>query len=52
MKPYYETENGKLYKGNCFDIIPRLDLKVDLVLTDTPYGVGFEYDEYDDTLEN
>ena len=36
MKPYYETELGKLYHGNCFEIVPHLE-PVDLVLTDPPY---------------
>jgi site-specific DNA-methyltransferase (adenine-specific) len=37
MKPYYETENGKLYHGDCLEIMPLLE-PVDLVLTDPPYG--------------
>lgn len=41
-KPYYENENGKLYHGNCLDIMPLLD-PVDLVLTDPPYGIGESY---------
>jgi DNA modification methylase len=39
MKPYYETELGKLYHGDCLEIMPELE-PVDLVLTDPPYGVG------------
>ena len=36
MKPYYETELGKLYHGDCLEIMPQLE-PVDLVLTDPPY---------------
>lgn len=36
MKPYFETELGKLYYGDCLEIMPELD-SVDLVLTDPPY---------------
>ncbi len=37
-----------LYHGDCLEIIPTLD-KVDAVVTDPPYGIGFKYDgEYDD----
>jgi len=36
MKVYYETELGKLYHGDCLEIIPHLE-PVDLVLTDPPY---------------
>jgi len=39
MKPYYETKLGKLYHGDCLEIMPELE-PVDLVLTDPPYGVG------------
>lgn len=39
MKPYYETENGKLYHGDCLEIMPQLE-SVDLVLTDPNYGIG------------
>lgn len=39
MKPYYETALGKLYHGNCLDVMKELETKsVDLVLTDPPYG--------------
>ena len=38
MKPYYETELGKLYHGCCVEIMPELE-HVDLVLTDPPYGI-------------
>lgn len=33
LKPYYETELGKLYHGDCLDIIPGLEL-IDTVITD------------------
>lgn len=39
IKPYYKTENGKLYHGDCLEILPELE-QVDLVLTDPPYGIG------------
>jgi len=35
-KPYYETPLGKLYHGDCLEIMPQLE-PVDLVLTDPPY---------------
>lgn len=40
MKPYYEEPGITIYHGDCRDILPSLP-KVDLVLTDPPYGVGF-----------
>lgn len=41
--------NATLYLGDCRDILPTLP-KVDLVLTDPPYGIGFNYEgEYKDS---
>jgi len=39
MKPYYETKLGKLYHGDCLEIMQELE-PVDLVLTDPPYIIG------------
>lgn len=39
--------NATLYHGDCFDILPTLQ-RVDAVITDPPYGIGFEYRSYDD----
>ena len=39
IKPYFETKLGKLYHGDCLEIMPELE-PVDLVLTDPPYGIG------------
>ena len=43
MKPYYETELGKLYHGDCLEIMPQLG-PVDLVLTDPPYNSSYGTD--------
>jgi site-specific DNA-methyltransferase (adenine-specific) len=40
MKPYYEELGITIYHGDCRDILPQLP-KVDLVLTDPPYGIDF-----------
>lgn len=39
MKPYYQDDAVTIYHGDCRDILPSLP-KVDLVLTDPPYGVN------------
>ena len=39
MKPYYEHAGITIYHGDCREILPHLP-KVDLVLTDPPYGIG------------
>ena len=42
MKPYYEDKWVKIYHGDCREILPQLDVKVDLVLTDPPYGISLD----------
>jgi site-specific DNA-methyltransferase (adenine-specific) len=39
MKPYYEESGIVIYHGDCREALPTLP-KVDLVLTDPPYGLG------------
>ena len=47
MKPYYKTKLGKLYHGDCLEIMPQFE-KVDLILTDPPYGVRRD-EKWDDS---
>jgi site-specific DNA-methyltransferase (adenine-specific) len=42
-----------IYNEDCLEGLKSLpDNSVDLVLTDPPYGIGYEYNQYEDTLEN
>jgi len=42
-----------IVNGDCRDLMKTIgDKKVDLILTDPPYGIGLEYDIYEDTIEN
>lgn len=44
MKPYYDDGKGiVIYHGDCRGILPSLP-KVDLVLTDPPYGTGLVHE--------
>ncbi len=43
MTPYYETDLGKLYHGDCLEIMPLLE-PVDLVLADPQYGINHPTD--------
>jgi DNA modification methylase len=44
-KPYYQDDYCTIYHGDCRDILPLLP-KVDLVLTDPPYGIDMNTDYY------
>lgn len=39
VTPYYEEVGITIYHANCLDVLPTLP-KVDLVLTDPPYGIN------------
>ena len=43
LKPYYERNGITIYHGDCREILPNLP-KVDLVLTDPPYGINTRSD--------
>jgi site-specific DNA-methyltransferase (adenine-specific) len=41
VRLYYETKQGRLYQGDCLEVMQKLaddGVKVDMVLTDPPYG--------------
>lgn len=40
MKPYFQDKWVTIYHGDCREILPQLDVKADLVLTDPPYGLN------------
>lgn len=43
---------SKLYLGDCTEILPTIGRVGDVIITDPPYGVDYEYDEHEDTAEN
>ena len=43
MKPYYSDKWVTIYHGDCREVLPQLDVKVGLVLTDPPYAKDFDY---------
>ena len=44
VKPYYKHAGITIYHGNCSEILPEIG-KVDCLITDPPYGIGFKYKE-------
>jgi DNA modification methylase len=42
-----------LYLGDCLEVMKEIpDKSVDAVITDPPYGLGFEYNTFEDTQDN
>ena len=39
IKPYYDQDGVTIYNADCREVLPQLE-KVDLVLTDPPYGIA------------
>ena len=50
MKPYFSKDGQTIYHGDCRDILPQLP-KVDLVLTDPPYAIDYNYASYEDSSD-
>jgi DNA modification methylase len=44
VKWYYSDKWVAIAHGDCREILPQLDVKVDLVLTDPPYGLNQQWD--------
>ena len=43
---YYKNDLITLYKGDCIEIMPQLNIKIDACITDPPYGTIFaKWDE-------
>ncbi len=54
MTPDWQTPDAsiRLYCADCLEVLPQLEAgSVDAVVTDPPYGVGFEYASHDDSAE-
>ncbi len=42
--------NATLYRADCFRLLPKLH-HIDAVVTDPPFGIGYQYRSYDDAPE-
>ena len=40
MKPYFKTRHIEIYHGDCFEVIPELNMDFDMIITDPPYSSG------------
>ena len=49
ISPFYSTKIGKLYKGDCLEVMDYLienNYKFDAIITDPPYAfTGFSWDQ-------
>lgn len=53
IEPYYQYKGIEIYNADCLEVMKQFpDKSFDLVLTDPPYGVNWEYDIWQDTEEN
>ena len=44
-------ETNKIINGDCIEVMKSFAEKsIDLIVTSPPYGVGIEYDSFDDDL--
>lgn len=47
MTPYYDDDTVKLYLGDCREVMPALDLRPAVIITDPPYGeTSLEWDRW------
>jgi len=42
VKPYYADDSVTIYHGDCRDVLPEVMLRAEMVVSDPPYGVGYE----------
>lgn len=51
MKPYYQHHDIQIYHGNSHELVPQLNVDIQLVLTDPPYGIQLntDYRSYSDS---
>jgi len=48
LKPFYENDIGKIYQGDCLEVMRELPSEsIDLLLTDPPYGYSFLGKDWD-----
>ena len=49
----YRTKLGKMFLADCLHFLTNSDERIDLIITDPPYGVNVDYEgSFDDTYEN
>jgi len=49
---YFRTDLGVLYCGDCLEIMPMIEDKVDLILTDPSFNVKLKYESINDDMQD
>jgi site-specific DNA-methyltransferase (adenine-specific) len=53
MTPYYEQDGIVIYHGDCREVLPTLPAGgAHVVVSDPPFGIGFDYGTYDDNPQD
>jgi DNA modification methylase len=50
MEPYYDQDGIVIFNADCRDVLPTLD-SGGVVVTDPPWGIGLEYEGYEDSAD-
>jgi DNA modification methylase len=53
LTPYYEQDGIVIVHSDCREVLAQFPpcFRVDAIITDPPYGIGFKYESHDDTPE-
>lgn len=51
LTPYYEHAGIQIFLGDCREILPELPAGADALVTDPPYGIGWDRATWADSIE-
>jgi site-specific DNA-methyltransferase (adenine-specific) len=52
ISPYFQSDTVTLYNADCLEVMPTFAAgSIDAVITDPPYGIGYDGQEWDDKFD-